>query len=60
MPHLKEMWSDVGSQCGDPNWDPYSDINADCVVNIQDVAIAGGNFGGTCHNVCILPVASGS
>jgi hypothetical protein len=47
------MGSRFGSQCGDPDWDPLSDINADCVLNIQDLAIGGGNFGRECPGVCI-------
>jgi hypothetical protein len=42
------MGSRFGTECGDPNWDPDTDINGDCVLNILDLSITGGNFMDSC------------
>jgi len=31
--------------CASSGWDTRADVNGDCVVNIQDLALAGGNYG---------------
>lgn len=34
-----------GETCSSPGWDPNADVNGDCNINIQDLALAGGNNG---------------
>jgi M6 family metalloprotease-like protein len=41
---LSFMSALFGLSCGHADWDDRADVNADCSVNIQDLAIAGGNF----------------
>jgi M6 family metalloprotease-like protein len=41
---LSFMSALYGLSCGQAGWDDKADINADCSVNIQDFAIAGGNY----------------
>jgi hypothetical protein len=45
---LSFMGARYGLIVGDPGWDDRADINADGMVNIQDIVLAGGNYLKTC------------
>ena len=42
---LDLIGAQYGNTCSTPGFDTRADVNGDCNVNIQDLSLAGGNFG---------------